>query len=123
MSQTDPCVTCPWRKSSTVGGFDIPSFDIDLMRGLSNTVGRGDDFRPLMACHYSACGAETVCVGYVAQEGYSNLAVRIAAMEGRIDPEAFGAGERHDLWPDFHTMLDAYEEAAAAAGATERVTQ
>lgn len=108
-----PCPTCPWRRSSTVGGFDIPAFDIDLMRSLANTVGDGDDFRNIMACHYSACGDETPCVGYVAQEGYSNLSIRMMAIRDRIDLAAIWAAcEPLDLWPSFHEMLAAYEEAA-----------
>lgn len=109
-----PCVTCPWRRSSTVGGADIPRFDIDMMRGLRNTVGDGDDFRPIMACHYSACGAETPCVGYVAQEGWSNLAVRLMALDGRIDIAAvLEACVELDLWPSFAEMLATYEAANA----------
>lgn len=112
-SRTEPCPTCPWRKSSTVGGFDIPGFDIEKMEGLSNTVGDGDEFRPIMACHYST-GAKTdyPCVGYVAVEGWSNLNVRIAAIQGRLDLAAIGeACDALDLWPDFHSMLRAYQEA------------
>lgn len=107
-----PCSTCPWRKASTVGGTDIPNFDIDLMRGLSSCVGRGDDFRKVMACHGSACGAETPCVGYLAQEGWSNLNVRMMAVDGRIDLLAIAdACDGLDLWPSFDEMLAAYEEA------------
>lgn len=111
MSAT-PCPTCPWRKSSTVGGFDIPRFDLDKMRNLIDTVGDGDDFRTVMACHYSPCGGETACVGYVAVEGYSNLNVRIMAARGRIDlPAIWDACESLDLWPSFGEMLAAYEDA------------
>lgn len=107
-----PCPTCPWRKSSTVGGADIPHFDLDLMRGLAKTVGRGDDFRNIMACHYSECGAETPCIGYVYVEGYSNLNVRILAMDRRVDFPAIDAEcAELDLWPSFHEMLAAYEGA------------
>ncbi len=107
-----PCSTCPWRKSSAVGGTDIPGFNIDLMRRLQNTVGREDDFRPIMACHGSPKGAERPCVGYLARHGYSNLAVRVGIMEGRIDMNAvMDECEDLDLWEDFETMLEAYEEA------------
>jgi hypothetical protein len=112
MSTTLPCPTCPWRRSSTVGGFDIPAFDIDLMRGLHSTVGRGDDFRRIMACHYSPCGDETPCIGYVAVEGWSNLAVRMMAMRGAVDIGAvLDACADLDLWPSFNEMLTAYEMA------------
>lgn len=112
MSAT-PCATCPWRKSSTVGGSDIPRFDIDLMRRLRNTVGRDDAFRPIMACHGSACGAETACAGYLAVEGYRNLSVRMLALKGKVD--IIGTVEacaELDLWQSFDEMLDAYEDAS-----------
>ena len=113
MNAVVPCQTCPWRKSSTVGGADIPHFDLDLMRRLANTVGPGDDFRTIMACHGSACGAETICVGYAAIEGYSNLSVRLMAARGEIDlPAIVQACEPLDLWPVFGDILNAYEAAA-----------
>lgn len=106
-----PCPTCPWRRSSTVGGFDIPGFDIEMMRGLSNTVGDGDAIRPIMACHGSACGAERACVGYVAMEGWTNIAVRLAVIRGDLDMNAIAeACAPLDLWPSFGEMLAAYEE-------------
>lgn len=108
-----PCPTCPWRRSSTVGGFDIPGFNLDKMRGLTCTVGDGSDaFRPIMACHYSPEGGEESCRGYLARHGWSNLSVRLAAIDGRIDLNAVeDACADLDLWPDFQTMLNAYEEA------------
>lgn len=108
-----PCRTCPWRKSSTVGGSDIPQFSLDKMRNLTCTVGEGDAFRSIMACHHSADGEETPCVGYLAREGYSNLSVRIMAMQGRVDLHAIvDACDDLDLWPNFADMLAAYEEAS-----------
>lgn len=112
MTSSVPCVSCPWRKSSTVGGFDIPGFNLAKMRGLSACVGDGDEFRTIMACHYSPCGEETACVGYLATEGYSNLAVRVGAVQGRYDLAAIWAAcDELDLWPSFAEMLGAYEEA------------
>lgn len=107
-----PCPTCPWRKSSTIGGFDIPGFDIDKMRGLRCSVGQGDAFRPIMACHYSADGEEHACAGYVARIGWSNLAMRVMAAEGRLDIRGIiEASKDLDLWRSFEEMLAAYEEA------------
>lgn len=107
-----PCNTCPWRRSSTIGGGDIPNFDLDLMRNLRNTVGGGDEFRPVMACHGSTCGADTPCVGYVYVEGWSNLQVRMMAIRARIDlPAIDEACAELDLWPSFGEMLAAYEAA------------
>lgn len=108
-----PCATCPWRKSSTVGGVDIPNFDIQLMRNLACTVGEGDERRQVMACHYAACGAETPCIGYVCIEGYSNINVRLMALRGEIDlPAIVLASKDIELWSSFHAMLAAYEDAA-----------
>jgi hypothetical protein len=97
-----------------VGGADIPGFSIELMRSLSNTVGPSDAFRPIMACHGSACGAERPCAGYVAVEGWSNLAIRVMAAEKRLDVEGICADVEEleiELWPSFNEMLAAYEVA------------
>lgn len=110
---TVPCPTCPWRVAS-VGGSAIPGFSIEQARALSNTVGPGDDFRPVMACHGSPDGAESACVGYLAVEGYSNLAVRLAAIEGAVDLTAIvDACADIPLHPSFDSMLEALEEAEA----------
>lgn len=107
-----PCQTCPWRKSSTVGGSDIPGFHIELMRGLKNTVGPGDALRPVMACHYSQDGKEVPCVGYVAVEGYSNINVRLLAISDELDlPGIVDACADIEMWESFDEMLAAYEEA------------
>lgn len=110
---TAPCSTCPWRRSSTVGGADIPGFDLQLMRDLACTVGETDDFRPVMACHTSSCGdRERPCVGYLAVEGWSNLRARVEAMAGHFDwPAIREACADLDLWPSFAEMLAAYEAA------------
>lgn len=107
-----PCPTCPWRKSSTVGGADIPGYSLELMRRLQNTVGHGDDFRSIMACHYSPPGRETSCKGYIARHGYSNINVRLLASKGVIPiREIESACEGLDLWETFDEMLEAYEDA------------
>lgn len=110
----EPCLTCPWRLSSTVGGYDIPRFDIDKMRNLRCTVGEGDAFRQVMACHYSGDTACTMrpCVGYVYVEGYRNLNVRMMTLDGTIDFRAIDeACESIPLWSSFEEMLAAYEAA------------
>jgi hypothetical protein len=95
-----------------VGGQDIPSFSIELMRGLGNTAGPVDAFRPIMACHGSACGAETPCVGYVAVEGFTNLNVRMEVLRGRLDLRAIDeACADIEMWSSFDEMLTAYEAA------------
>ncbi len=109
-----PCKTCPWRRSSKVGGEDIPHFDIDLMRGLVSTVPpRGsnkDGFYQIMACHGSSMRNRKSCIGYVAAVGASNLRVRLLASRGEIDIRAIYAETKDiELYEDFYTMLDDYE--------------
>lgn len=109
-----PCATCPWRKSSTVGGEDIPGFNMGKMRSLQNTVpAPGDDstdFRTIMACHGSKEGGEHACAGYLYRHGHNNLNVRLLAVKGLIDLNAVDkACAPLDLYPDFHTMLADYE--------------
>jgi hypothetical protein len=104
-----PCPTCPWRRDS-LGGVAIPGFDICKARNLACTVGEGDGFRTVMACHGSGEGSEIPCAGYLAIEGYSNLNVRIMAMDGRIDLQAIDeACADLDLFDNFEDMLDALE--------------
>lgn len=107
-----PCKSCPWRKSSAIGGADIPNFDITLMKRLSNTVGDGDALRPIMACHYSEIGKEQPCVGYVAVEGYTNISVRLMACRGEIDMLKIQQECRPiKMWKSFKAMLRAYIKA------------
>lgn len=104
-----PCATCPWRRDSA-GGSAIPGFDIEKARGLANTVGHGDDFRPIMACHGSTEGDERPCVGYLAREGWTNHAVRVAAIDGRVPLDRImDACDGIDLHDDFDSMLGALE--------------
>lgn len=113
-----PCPTCPWRKSSTAGGADIKGFSIEQMRNLANTVpprGSNDDgFYKVMACHHSREGDEYACAGYVAVQGAQNIEVRLlASIHDKSIVAVVDACRDIELYPDFHTMLDAYEEAYA----------
>lgn len=104
------CATCPWRVAEPAGGRRIPNFSIDKMRNLACTVGDGDDWRVIFACHGSPEGAEWPCAGYLAVEGMTNLAVRLAILEGRIDwDQVLADTATVDLWPSFADMLAAYE--------------
>jgi hypothetical protein len=108
----EPCPGCPWRKSVKPGGTEIPGFSLAKMRGLRNTVGKGDALRSIMACHHSKPGAEFACRGYVAVEGWTNINVRILASKGELPVrEIEQACKGIELWPSFGEMLEAYEEA------------
>lgn len=110
-----PCKTCPWRKSSRVGGADIPYFNLDDMRGLVNSFppegSKADGFFPIMACHHSREGADKPCIGYVNNIGFDNIAVRMLQSRDRINlsqirEEVSGI----EVYEDFKTMLADYEE-------------
>jgi uncharacterized protein DUF6283 len=102
---TTVCPTCPWRRGATAEA--IPNFCVTKARGLRNTVGEGDAFRTIMACHASKPGEERHCGGYVAQVGYTNLAVRVGLMQGRITmPNTDGL----DLVDTFEEMLEQVDD-------------
>jgi hypothetical protein len=116
MCAEKPCPTCPWLKSSKVGGEDIKNFDIELMRELKKTVppeGTEDDgFYTIMACHHSKEEKKYACAGYIATHGFQNLNVRILAAQGEIDVHAVISNcEGLELYDNFHTMLEDYEDA------------
>lgn len=111
-----PCPTCPWRKSSTVGGADIEGFEIEKMRNLVNTAPpKGSDqdgFYSVMACHHSEPGKEYACAGYLAQHGEQNIAVRLMVHMGHVDLLKVQKNcEGIDLYGNFHEMLADFEKA------------
>ncbi|MGE8063755.1 DUF6283 family protein [Pseudomonas sp. NPDC089569] len=112
-----PCPTCPWRRSSTVGGADIPGFSIEDMRRPANTVPpRGtaqDGFLTIMACHHSKPGQEYACAGYIAQHGQSNINVRFMARAGTDLNKVLANCAGIDLYDNFYEMLDTFEAALA----------
>jgi hypothetical protein len=79
-----PCATCPWRVDKDAS--TIPFYSHAKACGLLNTVGEGDDFRKIMACHHAVPGREheRPCMGYLAIEGMSNINVRLLAVTGKI---------------------------------------
>lgn len=103
-----PCPTCPWRVDQEVGA--IPHYQQGMADGLLNTVGPGDAFRPVMACHGSTNACLVACKGYLAREGWSNLNVRVLLIGGHIEnpSEVLDACEAAGiaLEPDYPTVLE-----------------
>lgn len=78
-----PCASCPWRVGATAK--DIPNYDHDKACDLLlSTVGDGDAFRNVMACHGSTEDAPLTCLGYLARKGHSNLRVRLMLARGKL---------------------------------------
>jgi hypothetical protein len=102
-----PCKTCPWRVD--MDATTIPGYDHEKAKNLMNTVGEGDAFRPIMACHHSTDDNVYACKGYLAREGWSNINVRLLLSKGKIvnPSEAEDACNLHgvELEPDHPTVL------------------
>jgi hypothetical protein len=87
----------------------IPGYCQKKAEGLLGTIGQGDAFRQIMACHNSTDKKMIPCKGYLAQEGWSNINVRLLAMRGNIpNPGAVANACYEDgleLEPDYATVL------------------
>jgi hypothetical protein len=107
MDSNLPCKTCPWRvdQDSSV----IPRYDQEKACRLLNSVGDGDAFRPIMACHNSTDTDTIACKGYLAKEGWSNINVRLLLRTGEIEnpSEVLQTCMAHgiELEPDYPTVL------------------
>lgn len=112
-----PCKTCPWRVGNDAT--TIPGYLHDQAVALLDTVGEGDDFRPVMACHRSTNDKTFICNGYLSQAGFSNINVRMMLARGRCpSPLAvLDACESRgiELEPDYLTVLEKLEKSLPEA--------
>ena len=103
-----PCKTCPWRVNRDAT--TIPRYSQEKAEELLNTVGDGDAFRPIMACHCSSDAEPRACNGYLARAGWSNINVRFLLLHGRIHNPArvLEACEEAgiELEPDYPTVVE-----------------
>jgi hypothetical protein len=79
----------------------IPNYVHEKACGLLNTVGDGDAFRPIMACHGSG-DVMVACKGYLAREGWNNLNVRVMLIQGQIE----NPGEVADACDEYGVELE-----------------
>lgn len=82
------CRSCPWRVGADPDS-EIPNYSRALHEKLSSTIAEPGRFGApgaVMACHYSAEGAEFPCAGWLAHQlGVgNNIALRLAVMAGRM---------------------------------------
>lgn len=77
-----PCATCPWRIEKDAS--TIPRYVHEKACNLTSTVGPGDGFYAVMACHHSHEDNNQVCNGYLAREGWRNINVRLMLSRGEI---------------------------------------
>lgn len=107
-----PCAECPWRRDVAPGQFSAERFEA-LKGTVEHEVPRtATDVaeQPIFACHKSPKGREEACAGFLAVEGASNLAVRLAVAQQRLSGEALRPGEG---WPP---LFASYEEMARTQG-------
>ena len=69
--------------------------------------------RPTASPNSTSAAISPATRPFLAQEGWSNLSIRMMVIRGDLDMAAImDACADLELWPDFDTMLEAYEEAA-----------
>lgn len=98
--RTETCAECPWLKDTPVSRFPPERY-----QQLRSTCEQG--FNNLFACHKTAEGHETVCVGYLLVDGLNNFRVRLAVIQGQYDPRKLKASG---------PLYASYREMAAANG-------
>lgn len=98
--RTETCAECPWRRDVAVGRFPPERYV-----SLRETCTQG--FNNLFACHKTAEGHETVCVGYLLVDGLNNFRVRLAVIRGQYDPKTLKASG---------PLYDSFQEMAMANG-------
>jgi len=101
-ARATPCDECPWRRDVATGRFPPERYE-----NMQSTIGTEDGIRPIFACHKSPEGLEYACAGYLLVEGLSNIAVRIASCQRRMDVRALHSP---------HPLYSRYEEMARANG-------
>lgn len=105
MKTIHQCALCPWKVSTDP--LEIPDgYSEDAHKALRCTIAEPGAFQPsnglrLMACHHSKPGEEFPCAGWLAHQmgPGNNLALRMAAMAGRI-PRFELDGEQHERFED-----------------------
>lgn len=101
-----PCAECPWRRDVAPNMFGRDRFE--ALAATSGSPGREVEVGgPMFACHKSPEGAEEACAGWLAVAGREHLGVRLAVVQGRLDPAALAPREG---WPALFDSYDAMAE-------------
>ncbi len=99
----ETCEECPWRKDIEPGRFPPERFV-----ALRRTAQQG--FNTIFACHKTAEGRETTCVGYLLVAGQNNFTIRLASATGDFD---------HTKLKATGPLYSSFEEMAKANGVEE----
>ena len=103
--RTKQCAKCPWRVD--VDPNDIPDgYCPTKHRRLESTIARQGDLNlygpvKMMGCHESELGAETPCVGWMANQlgAGNNIGLRLWAMKN-LKARLELCGEQHECFED-----------------------
>jgi hypothetical protein len=74
-----PCAECPWRK-------DVPPGKFPPERYLALAGTAYDMAKNVFACHMSKDEKPAACAGYLSRSADHNLSVRLAYMQGQLEP-------------------------------------
>jgi len=92
------CGECPWRLDAPIGAFPAEAY--------RHSATTAYDMAPnTFACHMAGIDRPTTCAGFLLANSVHNLAVRLAAMTGRISFDAIEATA--DLYPSYRAMAEA----------------
>lgn len=82
--RTEPCPRCPWRVDAPLNAFPPQVF-----RDSARTT--YDLATHTFGCHGSSRSAPQICAGFLLRGASDNLAIRMAVVDGRIDPDSIGS--------------------------------
>lgn len=108
-----PCEECPWRLDQPVGRFTPERYEVLRDTCRDPDGGNAGFGAPLFACHKTPDGRETACAGWLAVEGWNNVPVRMAVLDGRLDPAALVPD---DDWPPLYPSYEALADANSGEG-------
>lgn len=115
-----PCGSCPWRVDADATR--IPGLSVERARGLDATCPTSESLfgTPMMACHHSDDGDESVCIGWALSDASrDSIPLRLAMMHGTVAGWRVlrDAAERADVVV-YDSFADMLEQIEATAGDT-----
>ncbi|MFC6094859.1 DUF6283 family protein [Saccharothrix lopnurensis] len=93
--RTEPCPRCPWRLDAP-----LHTFPPQVFRDSARTTYDLDTHT--FGCHGSPRSAPQTCAGFLLRGASDNLAIRMALVHGRIDPDTITSPV--ELYPDYRAM-------------------
>lgn len=104
-----PCPSCPWRVDQDAAA--IPNFDLELAEDLADSCpderGQGPGYgAPVFACHQSKPVQEVYCAGWLMAVGSAHPMIRLAVLQGKLEPEALRPVPGIKLHTSFRQVIE-----------------